>query len=308
MSGVALLPIAYISLAISAVVVLFRTVQMARRPVHLRWELSPIPHEKGRGQYGGSYFEEFEWWKKARETSFVSEAIFMFKEIVFLKAVWEHFPRLWWFSFPFHFGMYLLIVAAVPLVVAAVLGLAGVSLADWAWLHTAVVVLAATGSLLGGLGAAGLLVSRLVDRKLRAVQTGITLFNLVFLVAIFLTGGIALMSFSDCSERLTAFVQALLTADVTLQTPSLLALHLVLVCLFLAYLPFTQMLHFVAKYFTYHRVRWDDKAMTPGSKLEGEVTKLLQQPVTWSAPHLGADGKKNWVDIVSDTGKEKDAE
>ena len=52
-------------------------------------------------------------------------------------------------------------------------------------------------------------------------------------------------------------------------------------------------------------VRWDDRAMTPGSPLEKEVTELLQQPVTWSAPHLGADGEKNWVDIVTDT--EKDA-
>lgn len=308
MSGVALLPIAYVSLAISAAVVLYRTVQMARRPMHLRWELSPIPHEKGKAEHGGSYFEEFEWWTKKPEKSFVNEAVFMFKEIVFLKAVWEHFPRLWCFSFPFHTGMYLLIVAAVPLVVGAVLNLAGVPTAEWAWMNKLVVILAAVGSLLGGLGALGLLISRLTDHRLRAVQTGITLFNLAFLVAVFLTGGIALIVFSDFTQQLTTFVQALLTADISIQTPAVLAVHLVLVFLFLAYLPFTQMLHFVAKYFTYHRVRWDDRAMTPGSPMEKEVTELLQQPVTWSAPHLKADGKKNWVDIVTDTEKpEKDA-
>jgi nitrate reductase gamma subunit len=306
MPGVALLPIAYVSLVICLVVMLYRTIQMARRPIHLRWELAPIPHEKGKGKYGGSYFEEFEWWTKKPEKSFISEAVYMFQEIVFLKAVWEHFPRLWYFSFPFHTGMYLLIVAAVPLVVGAVLNLIGVPTAGWAWLDTLVVVLAAAGCLLGGLGALGLLISRLTDPRLRAVQTGITLFNLAFLVAVFLTGGIALIVFSDFSRQLTAVVQALLTADISVQVPAVLAVHVVLVFLFLAYLPFTQMLHFVAKYFTYHRVRWDDRAMTPGSPMEKEVTELLQQPVTWSAAHLKADGKKNWVDIVTDTGKEEE--
>ena len=66
------------------------------------------------------------------------------------------------------------------------------------------------------------------------------------------------------------------------------------------------MLHFVAKYFTYHRVRCDDRAMARGSSMEKEVTELLQQPVTWSAPHLKADGQKNWVDIVTDTEKKKE--
>ena len=306
MSGVALLSIGYASLAVFAAVMLFRTVSMVRRPVHLRWELAPIPHEKGKGTYGGSYFEEFEWWTKTPEKSHLNEAVYMFQEIVFLKAVWEHFRRLWWFSFPFHFGMYLLIVAGIPVLFGAVLGLLGTSTADWGWLNKLVVALAWCGCLLGGLGAAGLLISRLTDPRLRAVQTGITLFNLAFLIVVFVSGGLALFAFNDFSQRLTAFVQALLTADSSVQMPAVLAVHLVLTFLFLAYLPFTQMLHFVAKYFTYHRVRWDDRAMTPGSPMEKEVSGLLQQPVTWSAEHLGADGKKNWVDIVTD--KEKDAE
>ena len=124
----------------------------------------------------------------------------------------------------------------------------------------------------------------------------------------FLTGGIALIAFSDFTQQLTTFRQAMLTADMSIQVPAILAVHVVLVFLFLAYLPFTQMLHFVAKYFTYHRVRWDDRAMTPGSPMEKEVTELLEQPVTWSAPHLKADGEKNWVDIVTDTGKAEETE
>jgi nitrate reductase gamma subunit len=297
MSGVVLLVIAYVSLLVFAATFVYRSVNMARRPVHLRWELSPIPHEKGKGQYGGSYFEEFEWWTKPRERSLVSEAVYMFQEIVFLKAVWEHHRRLWWFSFPFHIGMYVLVVAAVPLVVAAIWQLAGGTESSLAWLHGMILILAAVGCLLGGVGALGLLISRLVDPRLRAVQTRAALFNLAFLVAVFVSGGVALLG--NFSSDLTAFVQALLTADISIEVPAVLTVHLVLGFLFLAYMPSTQMLHFVAKYFTYHRVRWDDEAMAPGSRMEREVSELLQQPVTWSGPHLDADGKKNWLDIVT---------
>jgi nitrate reductase gamma subunit len=76
--------------------------------------------------------------------------------------------------------------------------------------------------------------------------------------------------------------------------------HVAVALVFLAYLPFSQMMHFVAKYFTYHQVRWDDRPLEPGGAIEREVTELLQQPVTWAAPHVGADGKKNWVDIATE--------
>jgi nitrate reductase gamma subunit len=79
-----------------------------------------------------------------------------------------------------------------------------------------------------------------------------------------------------------------------------MAVHLALGLVFLAYLPFTQMMHFVAKYFTYHEVRWNDEPLVVGGKLERKVKKLLNQPVTWAGPHVHADGKKTWVDIATE--------
>lgn len=306
MSGVTLLVIAYVSLLVFAAALVYRTVKMARQPIHLRWELAPIPHEKGKSRYGGSYFEEFEWWTQPRERSLVSEAIYMFQEIVFLRAVWEHHRRLWWFSFPFHFGMYLLIVAALFLLLGAALELAGVPGSNLAALDSVVLVLAGAGYALGTLGAVGLTIGRIVDPRVRAFRTAAPLFNLGFLLLVFLSGGIALAAFGDFPARLMNFARAMISADVSIEVPGGLAVHLVLVFLFLAYLPFTQMLHFVAKYFTYHRVRWDDEAMARGSRMEAEVSELLKQPVTWSAAHLKADGKKNWVDIATET--KEDAE
>jgi nitrate reductase gamma subunit len=273
---------------------------MAKLPVHLRWELSPVPHEKGKGRYGGSYLEEYEWWTKPREKSLVSELTYMFLEIVFLKGVWEHNRRLWWFSFPLHFGLYLLIGTAGLFVVGAILELAGVPSSDWALFRTAVLVLAAPGYLLGAVGAAGLLVSRLSDSRFQATTTPASLFNLGLLLAMFASGGLALSVSDDFAAKTTTVVTALLTANSSVETSAVLAIHLVLVLVFLAYLPFSQMMHFVAKYFTYHEVRWDDEPSTPGGRLEKEVTELLKQPVTWSAPHLNADGEKNWVDLATE--------
>ncbi|MHC4406245.1 MAG: respiratory nitrate reductase subunit gamma [Planctomycetota bacterium] len=300
MSGFALLAIAYVSLAVFVVIAVWRTVKMARLPVHLRWELAPVPHEKGKSHYGGSYLEEYEWWTKPQERSLLNELTYMFKEIVFLRAVWEHNRRLWWFPFPFHFGIYLLIGAAGLVFLGAVLGLLGVTAAGLAALDAVAWTVAAAGYGLGLVGSVGLLVFRLADPRLKASRTAASLFNLAFLIAVFLSGGVALLTMGGFAQELTRFIQALVTVDTSVAIPGGLAAHLVLVFLFLAYLPCTQMLHFVAKYFTYHQVRWDDKAMVPGSRMEREVQKRLGQPVTWSGAHLQADGKKNWVDIVAE--------
>ena len=42
-------------------------------PMHVRWELYPVAHEKGRASYGGSYFEEVDWWTKPREVDKLGE-------------------------------------------------------------------------------------------------------------------------------------------------------------------------------------------------------------------------------------------
>jgi hypothetical protein len=59
------------------------------------------------------------------------------------------------------------------------------------------------------------------------------------------------------------------------------------------------MTHFIAKYFTYHEVRWNDEPNEKNSKIEKEIDKVLQYPVSWSAPHIKGDGKKNWVDVAT---------
>ena len=44
MSSLALLAVGYVSLVVFAVVAAVRSIKIARLPVHLRWELAPVPH------------------------------------------------------------------------------------------------------------------------------------------------------------------------------------------------------------------------------------------------------------------------
>jgi nitrate reductase gamma subunit len=302
-----LLLLSYILLAIFVLAFVIRSVKLARLPVHLRWELSPVPHEKGKGHYGGSYLEEVDWWTKPREKDHVAEVMYMAKEIVFLKALFEHNRKLWWLSFPFHFGLYLLVVAGGLLVMGGLLSLVGVDMAGWGVLTTGLPLLAGLGYALGAFGAVGLFFVRLTDDNLRNSTAPATFVNLLVLLAMFVTGLWAALTVTGFTGHVMGFAGGLLRASVPAELPGILAAHFVFAFLFLAYLPFTQMMHFVAKYFTYHKVRWDDEPVTAGSKLDLELKKLLNQTVTWAAPHVRADGKKTWVDVAMDSGRPEEA-
>jgi nitrate reductase gamma subunit len=275
---------------------------MAKLPIHLRWELAPVPHEKGKSQYGGSYLEEYDWWTKKREKSVVNEMIYMGKEIFFLKGVFENNKKLWYLSFPFHFGMYLLTGAAVLTFILAILPSSILQL-EGALAGSVVEVLAAIGFIIGIIGTLGLIARRFLDPKLKNYTSGSAIFNLFFLLALFVSGLVAIYGVPSFYSEMTHYAQSLIFADTVGNVSGIISLHCIITLLFLAYLPFTKMLHFLAKYFTYHDVRWNDSPMIGNKKMQQEVIDLLNQKVTWAAPHLNADGEKNWVDIATEEKK-----
>jgi hypothetical protein len=59
------------------------------------------------------------------------------------------------------------------------------------------------------------------------------------------------------------------------------------------------MSHFIGKYFTWHSVRWDDKRNERGGTMESKMAAALNYRPTWAAPHIDADGKKNWAEIAT---------
>jgi len=295
----------YVSVLFFVVVIAAKMIKIARMPVHLRWDLYPIPHEKGRGAYGGSYFEEIDWWTKPRNFSLVSEIKEMVKEIVFVKSVFEHNKPLWVFSFPFHFGLYSLIGLIALLAFGAVLQIAGVSVSALSLNSLGVVVFyltllcAVIGWVLGIIGAIGLLFSRLFKRELRVASARSDYFNLLFMLAAFAAGLWSWYSIDPDYTATRAYVQSWLTFQPAAALPTAMVAQLWVTVALLFYFPFTHMTHMVGKYFTYHRIRWEDEPNIQGSKIEHAVQEALGYTINWSAPHVKTGA--TWAEAATAT-------
>jgi nitrate reductase gamma subunit len=96
---------------------------------------------------------------------------------------------------------------------------------------------------------------RIADRNLRVLSSGEEFFNLGFLALIAVAGLLASAPYDGFVFRNYLLGLIMLKPDVTF----LLWNHLPAVLLgglFLIYLPWSKMIHYVGKYFTYHRIKW----------------------------------------------------
>jgi len=248
----------------------------ARAPEHLRWDLYPVAHEPRRA-YGGSHLEEKDWWTKPRKKSLWGEVSFMLEEILWLKGVRANNKKLWFGSLPFHWGLYLLVVTSAGLLAAA-FGF------DFPLSSGLLAVLGGAGGLLTAVGALILLAIRSGDARLRPYTTLLDRLNLALLGVL---GGLsaAVAVLPPGMTRVTSAVDRILH----LRSPEvsvLLGAQMAVAGLFIFYLPFTRMVHFFSKYFTYHAVRWDDRPVTEGSRLERRLRGALDFGVAWSADHI----------------------
>jgi len=291
------------SAAVFAAATVVRAAQYARAPIHLRWELYPVPHEPAeRSAHGGSYFEQSAWWKQPGSINRWGTLKAVAAEVLFLNGLRQVNPTMWWRSFPFHAGLYLLI-ATIELVLGRAL------LALWlpsvirGWpgvlLHQLYRATGFAGLILAVAGAAGLMHRRLTDRDLRRATTPGDLFNLAaFMIALGVLGiGYALTPAGAPGP--VAIAVGLLTWDTDMRLPVILATGVLLSALLAAYIPFTHMSHFVGKYFTYHAVRWDAAAARRGGAIERTMAAYLAYRPTWAAPHIAADGVRTWADVVT---------
>ena len=154
------------------------------------------------------------------------------------------------------------------------------------------------GYIAGTIGALGMLVIRTTDPGLKKYSTFAIYFNLVFLLAIFVTGALNIYTNPNVYAEMAGFFSGLLGGGFV-GVSGLTALHLIWAVLFVLYLPFTHMTHFFTKWFTYHSVRWNDEPNIRGGKLEKQIIDNLQFKPTWSAKHIGADGHKNWAEVAT---------
>jgi nitrate reductase gamma subunit len=293
----------YFAILLFVVMVISKIFKYANTPVHVRWELYPVAHEPKRNKYGGSHYEEEEFWKHKAKKNHLAELWAMFEEIVFLKGVFLHNKKLWYFSFPFHLGLYLITTTFLLIVLSVILNLFSIinisdiqNTADYIF-HYITVLFVYAGLILTFVGCIGLLFQRATDKKFKFYNTPMDYINLLFILVLVISISITLI-FSNSSLILSKeFVKNLITFNWVEINNGLFILNVILISLFLLYFPITRMMHLFAKYFTYHDVRWEDEQNVKGSKLEKKVKEALNFGVSWSAPHMKTG--KTWAEIAT---------
>lgn len=268
----------------------YQVIKYARMPLHGRMELYPVPQEKGRHTYGGSYMEEPEWWSKPHQVSKISELADMLKEMLFIKKLFDNQRSFWWSSYSFHLGIYVLIGWTVLLVIGVLTEFAGASVSLHASLWTGLVyyltiMTGVVGFTITTAGTFFLLVRRIFNPVLKKYTTPQEYFNLILLLATLVTGIIVWgpdLTFNT-ARQVTAQV---LTLSVVPSTS--LVIHLILLEVMFVYIPPSKMGHYIGKYFTYHKILWENEPNTAGSPMESKVKAALNQRATtfWSAPHM----------------------
>jgi nitrate reductase gamma subunit len=280
-----------------------RILVYSRTPLHLRWELYPLPHEHPyRAAYGGSYFETQEWWRQPQVTNRRGEWRVMIAEIFFLKSLREFNRRLWFPSFLFHFGLYLAIAAVACATMATAFGFLSFGPRIAGLIHVLAPiskVAAAVAAILIVAGACWLLMRRTVDPALKNSTHAGDIFNLLLFIAAcaLLIGGYQLRAPGAAS--LGACARGIVHFDRNVNIGTAFGTGLILTSMLVAYIPFTHMAHFIAKYFTWHAVRWDDRRNQRGSAIESKIPAVLGYKPTWSAQHVGADGQRTWAEIAT---------
>jgi nitrate reductase gamma subunit len=301
MNGVGIVQVlAYAAVAAFLVGMARRVARHARAQLALRWELYPVPHDVGK-EHGGSYFEELDWWEKARRTSMLGELKIMLPEILLLIGLWEHRRKLWFVSFPFHIGMYLTILFLLLLLGGGIAQAAGAPVtadSNAAALYYFTIVVGAVGIISTAVGALGVLAMRFTDRGLRLYAVPADYFNLGLILAMAVLGLVTWLSLDQSFTEARAYAQGLVSFEQPAGIGGAIVAESILLSLFLIYLPFTHMAHFALKFFTYHFVRWDDTPNLRGSAYEQLIAVCLERPVAWAAPHIQQG--KSWAEVATE--------
>jgi nitrate reductase gamma subunit len=283
-------------LFIFLVLLIYRVLAIIRMPLHLRWELAPIPYKKETQKNGNSYPEKHVTSDKKHPKSLIAIVLFMAEEIFLFKGVWKNNRSLWPFSIAMHYGIYLVILSAVFHFVNAMLIIATAPANVLDALRAIAAVVALAGYITGTLGVMGLILKRILDAALRDFGSFNVYFRLGFLAAIFISGIFAWFYAGDFALTMSVFTRDIFSLNSAITTNASLAAYLIISLLFVLYLPFTDMVHFITKYFLYHAVRWNDEPIN--KKLAAGLDELKTQTSTWSAAYTSTG--KTWSQIATE--------
>jgi nitrate reductase gamma subunit len=294
---------AYLSAYIFAVLfilgIVVKVIRYRRNPLHLRWELYPVAHEKEKSEYGGSYLEEVDWLHKPRTKSLMGELRVMVPEILFLKAVHEANRTLWLVTFPFHFGLYctaasiFLVFGAAAAEAAGFPGMSGKALLPF------LNILGICGVILSIVGAVGLIYRRLTDDGLREYTSFDHYFNLGWFLVVMVLTLLSWFTNGRSFAQFQTYAAGVIRFNITQELALSTALPAILGAALVAYIPWTHMAHFFMKYYLYHDIRWGDEAMTGAPRTERKLQSVLNYRPTWSAAHINGGGRKTWAELAT---------
>jgi len=297
----ALLASTYVTILIFVAGLIYVWIKWSGKPLHLRWELYPVPHEPGRTHYGGSFMEEVDWSLSKQSKSLFEELKEMLKEMLFLKRVYIYNRPLWYLTFLFHGGIYMILLWFASLLVN---GLAKVYLvgavADTTFIEYLIIFFGYIGIFATTIGALGLLVKRIIDSSMREYTSRVDYFNLFLILAVLMTG-LATLSLDPFFELARKYMISIVSFQITssVELPPITILHVVLLQLLWIYIPYSKLSHFLGKWFTYHKVLWDDELNIKGGRIEHRVKEIVKgYKIPWSGPHMKKD--KSWLENASE--------
>jgi nitrate reductase gamma subunit len=268
-----------------------KIIRLARLPRNVRWEVYPVPHEaKEKRRYGGSYMEEMDWATTPRESSPLAAFGEIAAEVTTLKKVKEHNGYgIWPLSLAMHWGLYLYFGWLFLLIVGNAVQVVGLS--------SLTIAVGLAAHVLGAGGALGLLIKRATNRDLNLYTTPPDYFNLLFLAALFLAGLVSWLGDTSFTAHKAYIGSVLFFSPV--HVPAAVLVSFLIFELFMIYMPFTKLIHYFAKYFTFDRALWDDDFKAKGSAKDRQVTEQLAFKTAWAAPHI-APGR-TWLEQAQAT-------
>lgn len=277
MSPVVLI-IFYGSILFSIIASIFVIKKFSSLPPHLRWEY----------YLKGSVYENIEWWNRPY-TGLWEKIRLILIDIFSLRAFYKRNRNLWIFLYTFHTGIYLLILWHVWLFIASFfINHETSTITGLVWGHIS------TG--LAFIGGLGILYKRISDEELRIFYSPLHYIKWVLLLITLLSGFYAVQFYFDASmPALFKYVETQVTfkdMEHKLHPPPATAAHVLFGSIWLIYLPFSHILRLFLRY--YHYLRYDELPNIKDEDLEKKIRNLLEQKISWSAPHIQSG--KSWLE------------
>ena len=220
--------------------------------------------------------------------------------MLFLHATFEHNQKLLFRTYPFHFGLYMLLGGIFLTLFATMAHFFGIE--PGAFLTAVgnlVQVLSFVGFLGVIIGAGSLLHRRMTQEDLRKYSGREHYLNLIAFIVLGALGIFSWLANPSFFEMGRDFIISMLTFRFAAIDSGMFQLYLLWGFILAAYVPITHMGHFFMKYFLYHDIRWSDQPTQDSPARQEKIGEVLNYHVSWSAPHIKGDGKKTWAEVAT---------